>query len=265
MSPLTEALGRVKRRMSLQQWTDLTVRWLFYALAVACLWLAAARLFPVLGNPLAVSIGLLAIAAAAALVVAIRRRFGLVYAALESDRRLGLEERLTSSLELEEAEGPMIRALHTDADIHVVHLQARRDFPMRVPLEARRLLVLGLVFVGAYGFLPEFDLLGYREKVEEEDKKQKALAMKARRIRKIARKAPPIDDGLTSGTATKKIDRIAGQLERGQITEKQALARLTKLGQEIQEQKAKLKSDNPMPKMAGSTRNRTCSARTPRW
>ncbi len=48
-----------------------------------------------------------------------------------------------------------------------------------------------------------------------------------------------------------KIERIAQSLEAGEITDKQAAARLSDLSQELAEHRRQLGKDKPMPALSG--------------
>lgn len=253
MESLVKALRKLRLRLLLIKWLDYAVRALFWATLAAFLWLLATRLFPQLGEPGNVVAVFVVVAVTAATVLALRRRPGLLAAALEADRRLDLDERLTSSLELAEVEGPMVAALHRDAEIHLSKLDIHRDFPIRPPRALRWLPLALSVFFAAYLFLPVFDLLGHQEKVEAAMKKKEEARIAAEAIREavrpLKRKSESGDLKGLEGTL-QAVERIAESLEAQEITEKQALARLSDLDEQLQDQRESLTTKAPTPNLA---------------
>jgi hypothetical protein len=250
MEPLLVSLRKLRRRLALQQVIQLNAAGLLVAASLACLWLVATRLFPVLGSPWPVAISLLAIACIGATAWALSRRPTLVRAALEADNRLGLKERLTSSLELAEREGPMVDAVHEDARAHVSRLNPRRDFPLAAPRMLRWLAVPLLVFGVAYVFLPEFDLFGFQERAIQAKQREDAVKVVAQSLKEAVKPLKKETGDRDLDDIAAAVERIAENLERGEINEKQALARLTKVGEQIKQQRDALMSDAPTPKLA---------------
>ena len=100
-----------------------------------------------LGDPVPVSAGLVGLALAVATVLAVIKRPSMTEAALAADARLGLKERLTSSLQLAEGEGEMVRALHADARRQLEMLDVARDFRI-VPSRAVRWAYVPVMLFG---------------------------------------------------------------------------------------------------------------------
>ena len=147
-------LRAVRGRLIVTAWVHFLT--LFATWAVAALfWLILTRLFPVLGEPGPAFGVLLVTAALAATVLTYRQSPSYSMTALEVDRRLGLEERITSSLELEDADGAMVQALHRDAEVHSSNINVGKDFPVRVPRFTRWLALAVVVYGLTYAFLPE--------------------------------------------------------------------------------------------------------------
>ena len=253
MDPLKVMLRRVARRLAFHQWVVFTATMLFYSSCVALTWVVLTRLFPMLGDALWVSVGVLGAGVLGALVWTWRRRPSLVRAALETDRRLGLGERLTSSLELKDVQSPMVEALHADARRRLDGLSFREQFPLRIRGLARwsfvPLLALGL----AYVFLPTYDLLGHRERIAEAKAKEQARVVQAERleaakqsIEKDAAGADAVDAEILAS-----IDAMAAELGTGQITEKQAFAKLSNVVEAIEKQRAELAAKDPIPQLQG--------------
>src|SRR5690606_36616182 len=99
---------------ALQQWVNATLTAMLVTGIVACAWLVATRVAPGLGDALSAAVVLVALGLISALVCTILNRPSPLRAALEADKRLGLNERITSSIQLEGHEGPMVAAVHHD-------------------------------------------------------------------------------------------------------------------------------------------------------
>jgi hypothetical protein len=256
-SELDHKLQQVQKRLMAQQWLELSVFILGCAAIVSIFWLLLTRLFPVLGNPLPVFVALGIIAPVVSTAMLILRRPDRTEAAVQADARLGLKERFTSSLELQSARGPMIEALHRDARIHIDRLEPARDFPFEQP---RRLLRLGValaVLLLAYLVVPEFDLFNHREKVAERQAKERAIRVQAERLRSVARPLKAAAPQIASATQEKsamEIERVAQMLEMQEISEKQAFAKLSKVGAQLAEQRKQLAGEQPKLKTAADTK-----------
>ena len=254
MPPLVVKVGKLRWRLGLLQWFRFSMDAFFAASVTACAWLLLTRLFPVLGDALPVLTGLWAVALVAATVVAVRTWPDLIDAAVAADLRLDLRERFTSSLELADAQGAMVEALHRDALRHVDRLDVRRDFPLMPTRSMRWLLIPILLFGLGYVLLPEFDLLGHRERELEAKARTEELKARAHTLQQAARllKAPQEGEYAPLASPAEQIETIAEQLETQQITEKQALARVASLSETLQKQRAQLEQQQPSPKLAGN-------------
>ncbi len=255
MDTLPVALRRVRRRLTVQQWIGFIAKATFLASALACVWLFLTKLFPMLGDPVPIFFGLTAAGVLAASVLAILRRPSLVRAALEADERLTLHERLTSSYELAGSEGPMVDALHRDARAYLQRVNIERAFPYLVPRYGRWLVVPLLVFGLANMLLPEFDLLGHREREAEARARAQAVRVKADRLKFAVRPLKQLSDDKSAALAEAAgaVERVAERMEAQEINEKQALAKLTNLSKELVKQREQMRMDNPVPKLAGDT------------
>jgi hypothetical protein len=253
MDHMRHALRKVRRRIALQQWFDFSVTALFYASLLACAWLLLARMFPVLGDPAPVAFALWGIALAAAAAWAFWKRPSLDEAALAADLRLGLRERFTSSLQLASMEGEMVAALHRDAQRHLDRLDVRRDFRLS-PSPLTRWLVLPLVIFGvAYVLLPEMDLFGQRERILEAKVRQEARVDEAKRLEAVARvlEKKPNDPLAPGDTTAQELEKLAKALQRGELTEKQAMARVSKLSKKLANEREEMQSNKPKPTVDG--------------
>ena len=255
MDDLIAKVRQVRWRMTLQEWLNLCIRALAYAVGCALVWLILTRLFPFLGDPQWPIVALVGLGIVAATAWLLTHRFSLVDAALEADRRLGLKERVTSSLELQGRTSPMIEEVHRDARNQISRLNLQKDFAYRMPPKIRTTgaMVVGLLLVT--GLMPQFDLLKYNEK------KAKALAeLKARQIsaEKIRQVAQPLTakEYLASEDLKEMasdVERIAEKLEGNEINEKQAFAKLDSLADRMLEKRQTMAEESPIPKLAGDS------------
>ena len=251
MDPLLAALRNLRRRLLLTRWTRYLVSALIYASCFALAWLVATRLFPSLGAPEPIALALGAAAIILASAWAVWRRPTLLQTAVEADRRLDLDERLTSSLELADSTAPMVAELHADARTQLARLDVRKEFPFAPPRSLRWLCIPLALFLTCYVLLPEFDLLNFRERQAEAKAREEAVRVEAKRLLDaakplldVAKEVPGSLEGVAEG-----VERIAEGLEIGEITEKQAVARLANLSKMLEAEQAKLAAKTPIPKL----------------
>ena len=250
--PLVAALKKIRLRLGLRRWISYTVSALLISATAACFWVLLTRFFPQLGDAAYPAIVLIGGAYIFATAWAIRNRPTLLDAALAADTQMGLRERLTTSLESADAEGAMVEAVHADARRRLEGLDLRRQFPL-VSSRATRWVYVPLLLLGlSYTLLPEFDILGHRERQVEAKAHEQAVAIKVERIRSALE---PLKEKLGDaegalGDMTAEIDGLADDLASEAITEKQAMARLANLADEVQRRRQGLSEENPMPKLA---------------
>lgn len=256
MDILQAKLVRLRRRLIAQRWVESVIGGVVVAAAVACGWLVVTRLFPTLGDPLPVTWALLALGTLGGSIQAYRRRPTLVQTALAADRRLGLRERLTSSLELAEADGPMIEALHRDARRHLEGVDLTSQFPWKTSKAMKWAYVPILAFGVGYLFLPEFDLLGAKEREAEAKAKAEAVHIQAQRLEQAVKPLAEAEEMAKANLddLQGEIAKLAEDLKAQKITEKQALARLSDLSQELEKRMNTLQENAPLPKMMESLR-----------
>lgn len=249
MDPLNTVLRKLARRLGLQQWVGYLAVALCGTSSFALLWVVISRLFPVVGDPLYAAAGLVGVGILVATIAGIVNRPTLLRAALEADRQLDLKERLTTSLELEDASGPMVEALHADARRRIEEASLQGKFRM-LATPAMRWAFAPLVALGlAYVFLPEFDLLKYEEKVAEAKERDEEIAVRVERLKAAVQ---PLEDGAEEAEVlaemTAEVEQVAEGLKTGAITEKQALAKLANIAQELQKHRDGLEQGRPKPK-----------------
>ncbi len=253
MPPLMQRLHALRRHIWLGQGLRYAVNALLVAGIAACVWLLAARLFALPGDAAIVASLLFAAGFVAAIGWAIYKRPDIKQAALAADLRLGLRERLTSSLELQGAEGPMVEAVHRDALHHAMNLDAREQFPLVPPRTLRWVAVPVILFGLGYMFLPEFDLFGHQEREAQAKVQLAARELKAKKLSNTAKALKPADPAATEPLArtAQEIESIAEQLRHGEMTEKQAIAKLSNLQDTLATRREALQSSMALPKFPG--------------
>ncbi len=256
MDPLHRQLRRLARRLAVQRWAGYVSTGVFFGACGATVWVVVARLFPGLGDPLPISAASVGAGVLLGTVFAVLRRPSVLDAALEADRRLGLRERLTSSFELAGVEGEMVQALHADARRHLARLNTRAQFPFVSTRAMRWTFAPLLAFALTCTLLPEFDLFKQRSRIAEAKARDEAVAVHVERIQEAAMKLHEenVEGGLVDG-AMAEIDALADDLRTGEITDKQALARLTNLSDELSEHREALAEKSALPKMVDDPEN----------
>lgn len=249
---LIRTLKRLRTRLTLQLVARHALHGTWIGATAALLWLVASRLFPVLGNPVPVAGGLVVTAVVIGFALALARRPSLLSTALEADRRLNLRERITSSLELAGAEGPMVAAVHADARRQLESRNAIDQFGFELSRASRWAIVPIVLFGLGYLFLPEFDLLNHRERSAEARELDKANTIRIDRLKEAVKplaEAQSAEDGELAD-ALNELDALANDLESGAINEKQALARMGNLADKLAQQRQALAAGNPDMKLA---------------
>lgn len=247
MDPLMDAVKRTRWRLAAVQGLEALSRGLLLGAGAACAWLIATRSFPALGAPEGVAVGLMVLAVVGALGWAWWHFPSVEGSALALDERLDLRERVTSSLALAAAEGEMVDALHRDAREALRGTRVREAFPVRLPHSARWVSVPLVLFGLAYVLLPEFDLLHYRARqaaalaqATKQEESAKALEGAAKLLKK--------EDAPARGELAALADKLqltAGDLRAGQISEKQALAKVSDALEDLAKQQQALKAARP--------------------
>lgn len=259
MNPLEATLRKIRTRLAVRQWITFTVKGLAYTAWVACVWVLLTRLFPVLGDAAAVCLSLLALGLVAAATMALHRRPGMVDAALAADRRAGLKERFTSSLEMGTVEGlgdreqEMVDALHADALKHLDRIDPGTQFPI-VMGGGLRWAAFPLVLLGlGYVLLPQWDLFSHEARIAEAKEIENALAVRVEELKSavktIKKEKPEEADILAEVEAD--VAKLAEEMRAQTINEKQAMARVSKLTDKLKQHREQLAQENPNPKLVG--------------
>jgi len=183
-----------------------------------------------------VSIGLLA-----GIVFALIQPLSLEKVAILVDKRAGLDERASTALEYaEKRDSPFIKSLLNDALNHTRPLSPRRHLPLRLPHEAK-FLAFGLVALVVINFLPKYRFAEVREK-----KRTKAhMAKAAKEVKKATAKLEKTlraEENLEIARLKEEMKALAEALKRGQLTKKEALAKMAQLAEKIKKLEAEKKA-----------------------
>lgn len=247
MDPLQAALRNARLRLALKLALDALGVSLMASVGLACVWLAATRFFPALGDPAPVALGLLAAGLLGAALWTWRHFPTKASSALEIDARLGLRERVTSSLALHDADGPMIAALHRDAREAVARTPVGTAFPLTPSRITKWAWVPMLVFGIAYLALPEFDLFGFRERQAAalvKATKQEEGAKSIEAAAKLLKEGDAAERG-TLAEAVEKLELTAADLRSGEISDKQAIAKVSDVLEDLAKQQRALSASKP--------------------
>jgi hypothetical protein len=141
--PIHDGIARLRARWWRVSLLRFGLQGLFYLALVGALVPLA---FPELGAP-AVGVGLLGLAALFAVLAAALRRPSAVQLAKDLDDAGGLADRVSSTLELEGAKGPMVEALRAQAA--AVPVSPQRVYRYGAPREGRWLPLPALLVVAA--------------------------------------------------------------------------------------------------------------------
>ena len=253
MNPIHKLISKVRLRLAVYLGCLYTIRALLLATLVGSLWIITTRLFPQLGDAVNGVMGIYGVSLVLALVWTIKQYPSRVQSSLELDKRLNLNERVTSSLEMEGMEGPMVDALHQDV-VRAVDFQShKRVFPW-FSLQGASWLSAAFIVAGLiYMFLPVYDLTGYEDRIAEAKTQDTSKAVAIERIEAIKNTLPKIDTAEAEALSEMKLalNDMQRQLEVGEITEKQALARLSNINDDLMAKRNALKQNNPKPNFAG--------------
>jgi len=257
LDPLEPTLKKVAFRLAVQRWLYYLTMALISACSAACVWLVLTRLFPALGDPVIGAAVLVFGGMIGATVLAVVRRPRLVEAALAADERLGLKERLTSSLQLDGVDHEMVRALHDDARRQIARINIGRDFPFVAPQALRWLSVPILIYGVGFLMLPEFDLLNYNER-QAMAREQERRAMEA--VEEVEEAVKPLREMAAAkvdsevGKIVGSVDDLMDEFAKGEINEKQMLARLVNKAEEAAQRAKALEESRPSPKLSDNPR-----------
>jgi len=253
MNPVHQLISKVRFRLAVHRWSLFMVRGLIAGVILGGLWILATRLFPQSGNAESGTLILLAASILSACIWSFLKMPSRTQSSLELDKRLNLNERVTSSLEMEDMSGPMVDALREDVVKKVDSISYNREFPLLSTRGLNWLSALLIVTGLLYMFLPEFDLTGHNERIAEAKATDAVKAVAVERIEKIQKNLTDLDEA--DVPALKEFDLalndLKNDLEKGKISEKQMVARLSNLSDDLRRKRNAFQKNNPVPKVAG--------------
>ena len=124
-----------------------------------------------------------------------------------------------------------------------------------------RLLSTFLVVAGLlYMFLPEFDLTGHNERIAEAKTNDAVKAVAIERIEKIQKSLADIEDADVNALNEfdLALNGLKNDLEKGKINEKQMVARMSNLSDDLRAKRKAFQKNNPIPKVAGDLKKILC-------
>lgn len=244
MAELERKLRAIRRRLMVFRFVEWLVRSALVAMALAALYVLGARLFGWTAEPLLVAAGLLGGAVVVALGVTAFKSVSLREAALAADESLGLRERLSSALLLKNLRDPhgAVEALQRDALRHAQVIEVTRDFRFRAPRLMPHLAWPLVVFMGAYLFMPQFDLFAKaqtdapQEEVVDEATREQMRQRDAQRIREIireVREAEAAEGELKDGELAGRLERLSEDVALARKDRRAAIAELSRMEDEL--------------------------------
>ena len=255
-----DKIRSARRLMLLLKMGRLALRGAFYSAGLAVVCVLTLKFYPVDFDPylatpwstLGCSLGAIAMVSVLAALTAFFAVPTMAAAAVETDQRSGLAERMSTAMALApRAEtDPVVRAVQRDAADHAARIRVGQLFGFEWPWEGRY-LSLPLIALAVALALPEFDLLNRREEIEQH-KEQLAL------MSKQAAKLKDIKDKIVEGAGDDKewddleaeFDQAAQELTKPKMTKPKAMAKLSKLAKALEERRQKLagKGKNKLPR-----------------
>lgn len=256
MEEIRRQVGRVQRRLVLEQFFRVLGWSLFATLLIAAVGLAIPRIWPVAVNPGVWDWSWIGGGVAAGLLFAILWTFVIrrskLEAAIEIDRRYGLKERVSSSLALsaEELNSEIGQALMSDAARRVERIDVREQFSVR-PTWRTLLPLAPVAAIVGLALLPLATLkqAGASPEPPAEMRKQiKTATQKLQeRMRENQKKAE--EQGLKDTDALKEVNRELDKLvNKESVDRKDALIKLNDLAKEIEKRKQELGGADKMRK-----------------
>lgn len=229
---LEHNLDRIRRRMRLLLALRWGVRFALAATLAALLWLVGAKLtdipFSGAGVALFLILALLAGAAFGAL-----RRLSRFQAALITDARLGLQERLSSALDLlhQPEPDPLVAALVADATRCAATIDARAVFPVKAPRETCP-LAAALAILAAALFVPNLSPFQSEQRRAEREA-MRAEGERITRVAKEMRRAAAVSETELQRRIARNLEQLGKEMQAAHLSKKQALVMLNQLADEV--------------------------------
>ena len=251
MKSVREVVKRSALRMGLDRGSQLLGWCLVVVAGAAGVGVLADRLL-FLGRP--VTYGILAVAGVTLVVLVVltvRRWPRPIAAAIEVDRRLGLAERISSALAVEGWQDPMARAVVEDARGYASRVPVAETFPLRWHRQYWVALGLALLALGLSAYMPQYDLLARRARLQELEKERAAVRREARRMRRELNKLKrqvELGDFEEAQAHLERTEEVIRRMEKGRMSRAEALAELSKLAETLKAARQGLSRGDLVPK-----------------
>ncbi len=250
MKEIRRVVKQAVRRVGLDRLSRLLAQALLGLAAFACLAVLGHKLF-FIGDPVLYAVvGATGLAALFVIVFGVRAWPSRLFAAVEVDDRLRLAERLSSALDVAWSEDPMAQAVVEDARAYARRVPVAEAFPFHLHREYLVALLLAGLALGLLTLFPQWDVLGRQAEQQEVEQEREAVRKEARKIRRelvtlkrqIAREGPK-----QAEFHLEKMDAVVTEMEKGELTRPQAMAKLTELVEELKQSQAGLARPTLVP------------------
>jgi hypothetical protein len=228
---------RMRRTKRWQVLLDFLVVGLFWGAIPAALAILASRIWAIPLSEYWLAGGLLAATAIGFVVASFFVRLTPLEVANDIDVSLGLRERVSSALALDEgrtARDPFVKTLVKDAAAKVDGLPLKKVYPWGLP-PAWKLALPAIIIACAMVFVPQLNLFASEEDREEiklvQDQGKKLMEL-AEKLEEDAEKKP---DPLIK-EQSEEIKRVGEKLNRGNVKKKEALKELQRLKEKLESQ-----------------------------
>lgn len=216
MTRIERHVALVRSRLTIQRGLELLAWALALLAGVAWLALLLHRLTKLAPpRPGYWLVGVVAVAFAASVVLALRRRPGALASAIAIDERLGLREKFSTALALRGSDDPFAKAAIDDAEQAAARIDLRGQFPFRSPRGAPYALAAVLALLLTHWLMPHYNLLG-RGEADRAQQLEQQKRLEARQI--LEAMARTIAQAEATLGRTEAIERARQQLaELGQL------------------------------------------------
>lgn len=185
------------------------------------------------------------------LVWAWMARVKLFNAAVRADESLGLKERLSSALMIGDPKNEPEMAVLEDATRAAESIKPGRAFPMQLTREFKFAAMPLAALALAWWLMPQFDLLA---KVKDETKSPKvvieAKKQAAEKLEELAKEIATADE-IQKPELAREIERelteMARQLNEQKLDQDQAMAKLAKMTDKLEQRKAEIERELAKP------------------
>lgn len=246
MDIIKKKVEQVLRRLRFIIFLDELVTGLLISLIAICLYLSLDKFAHWLWEPWQVIGGLVILGILIGFLLFIRRRVTLFDAALCIDEKMQLKERITSALEFSSQldKSPLIPILVEDAARHAEQVHPKNVLPFRLPKYFQYLTGL-VVLAVVLGFVPYY----HAEQRQAQLATIKVLKQEGKKLEELSKQLGDEEQGQNMKEfkeTAKRLDEVGKALQQPKINEKEALAKLAKLTEELQKTQEKIPTEKGM-------------------